>query len=88
MFHLPTRTEWNARGIVFKVVPNTVLNPIRRRYYRTEADHEMHRIKQSTVRAAIEDAGCELLEIALSDKSGYGWVIERFIARRPSSPDP
>ena len=87
MFHVPTRAEWNPRGIVFRFVPNTLLNPIRRRHYHTDAVMEMHRIKAPTIRAVVAEAGCVLLDVALSDKTGDGWVIERFIAARPPSRD-
>ena len=72
--------DW--RGTVYRFVPNTLLNRLRRWRYASRAAFEMHVIGEDTVRDTIAAAGRRIVRIDDDDCAGAGFVGRRFFVTR------
>jgi ubiquinone/menaquinone biosynthesis C-methylase UbiE len=72
--------SWRSR--VFRLLPNAVLNPLRRLIHRRETVFEMHVLAESVVESAIRNAGTRLLHADTTSSAGLGWISRRFLVTR------
>jgi SAM-dependent methyltransferase len=86
VFHLPVGYEWNARGIVFRFVPNFALNPVRRRYYGSTGVMEMHAVRYTRISQIAQESHCQIVDVTPSLRTGDGWDIRRFVLTRNKEP--
>ena len=68
--------DW--RGLVHRCVPNSLLNPLRRRWYASRAAFEMHVLAEDEVRAIILRAGRRIIRVEEDACAGAGFIGRRF----------
>lgn len=68
--------DW--RGWAHRLVPNRLLNPLRRRRYRNRAAFEMHVLSESDIRAVAAASGKSVVFVDDYNAAGSGFRARRF----------
>lgn len=72
--------DW--RGMVYRFVPNALLNRLRRWRYASRAAFEMHVVDEGAVRDAIAAAGRRIVRVDDDQCAGAGFIGRRFFVTR------
>ncbi len=78
VFQVACANTHDGRGLLHRLLPNAVLNPLRRWRYGSRAAFEMHAIAEDEVRALIARGGRRILHVDDDPSAGPGFVGRRF----------
>lgn len=70
VFQISSENDWNIRGLIFRIFPNRLLNPIRRWMYQYPAVIELHSIPLKQVNKLVESEQGELLDVRKDQMTG------------------
>lgn len=83
VFTVPSHAAWTPRGIVYRLVPNRLLNLWRKRRYGYEGVMELHGMARSEVEGIVRAAGGEVVRVVDEPLLGTDWRSYRYTVRRP-----
>lgn len=83
VFTVPSHAAWTPRGVVYRLVPNRLLNLWRRRRYGYEGVMELHGMGRAEVQGIVQAAGGEMVRVVDEPLLGTDWRSYRYTVRRP-----
>lgn len=81
VFTVPSHAAWTPRGIVYRLVPNTLLNLWRKRQYGYEGVMELHGMARGQVEEIIRSAGAQVVSVVDEPLLGTDWKSYRYTVR-------
>ena len=81
IFTVPSHPAWTPRGLVYRLVPNPLLNRWRRKQYGYEGVMELHGMPRAEVERIVADAGAEVVEVVPEPLLGTDWKSFRYTVR-------
>lgn len=83
VFTVPSHAAWTPRGVIYRVVPNGLLNLWRKRRYGYEGVMELHGMPRAEVEGIVRAAGGELVRVVDEPLLGTDWRSYRYTVRKP-----
>jgi len=81
VFTVPSHAAWTPRGIVYRLVPNKLLNLWRKRQYGYEGVMELHGMPRDKVEEIIRQAGAQVVSVVDEPLLGTDWKSYRYTVR-------
>lgn len=81
IFTVPSHPAWTARGLVYRLIPNPLLNRWRKKRYGYEGVMELHGMARAEVERIVRDAGSEVVEVVPEPLLGTDWKSFRYTIR-------
>ncbi|HEX6833769.1 MAG TPA: class I SAM-dependent methyltransferase [Rudaea sp.] len=78
VFQVAVAHTRDLRGWTHRLIPNRMLNPLRRRRYRSRAAFEMYVLPEADVQAVVAAAGKRVVHVEELDVAGAGFRGRRF----------
>ena len=72
-FQIASGYSNDARGVAYRVLPNWLLAPLRRRVHSIDAAAEMHTLEESDVAAIAKNSGRSVLQAVDVESAGRGF---------------
>ncbi len=82
VFTVPSHAAWTPRGLVYRLVPNRLLNLWRKRRYGYAGVMELHGMPRAEVEGIIRSAGAEIVRVVDEPLLGTDWRSYRYTVRR------
>jgi ubiquinone/menaquinone biosynthesis C-methylase UbiE len=82
VFHIPARTRWTAKGMLFRWAPRHVLAAGQRLVLRYPAPMEMYGMSPNHVSTVLAGAGADVLAADRTELEGSQWHDMRYYARK------
>jgi 2-polyprenyl-3-methyl-5-hydroxy-6-metoxy-1,4-benzoquinol methylase len=79
VFTVPHGAAFSAQGLLRRILPNAVLNVVRRRIHGYDAVMEFHVMSRRRVEAVIRDAGGVVLSVHPDALAGSPWISWTFV---------
>jgi len=81
VFTVPSHATWSPKGLIYRLVPNHLLNLYRKRRYGYAGVMELHGMRRTDVEAALVSAGAEVLHVEPEPLLGTDWNSFRYTVR-------
>ncbi len=83
LFTIPSHAALTPRGIVYRAVPNEILNRYRKQRYGCSGVMELYGMRRPEVEGVIRRAGAEVVDVEPEPLLGTAWHSFRYVVRRP-----